>query len=152
MTMKKEDLIGWLRDFGHDFPTMTPAVLLRAKAREIIDTLPSEVETLLRHHGHSVLWTPPYHSNFQPIELVWAETKRRVADAYDNAHGSGEFEAILNQSLDSIDKIHWSGCIDHVLREVRNQMVADENTYCQEMDDSDENDETENSDNEDDFS
>lgn len=32
---------------------------------------------------HEVLLQPPYHSDLQPIELVWAEVKRRIGRAVD---------------------------------------------------------------------
>jgi transposase len=28
--------------------------------------------------GHKVLWTPPYHSDLQPVEFVWARVKDNV--------------------------------------------------------------------------
>ncbi|OWZ05979.1 hypothetical protein PHMEG_00021831 [Phytophthora megakarya] len=30
-------------------------------------------------HGHYLLYTPPYHPELQPIELVWATVKGRIA-------------------------------------------------------------------------
>jgi transposase len=37
----------------------------------------------LTYHGHDIVFTPPYHSNLQPIELVWANTKGEVGRQYD---------------------------------------------------------------------
>jgi len=43
-----------------------------------------EVERLAREKGHRILFTPPYHSDFQPIELVWALVKGNVGRQYSN--------------------------------------------------------------------
>ena len=33
-------------------------------------------------HGHKILFTPPYHSDLQPIKLLWALVKGRVGCQY----------------------------------------------------------------------
>ncbi len=38
---------------------------------------------MAKDRGHGVLFTPPYHSNLQPIELVWANSKGEVGRQYD---------------------------------------------------------------------
>jgi hypothetical protein len=42
------------------------------------------VERLAEERGHTVLFTPAYHSNLQPIELVWALVKGNVGRQYSN--------------------------------------------------------------------
>jgi transposase len=37
------------------------------------------VEQLMKEHKHELLYTPPYESWLQPIELVWARVKHEVA-------------------------------------------------------------------------
>ncbi|ETV98764.1 hypothetical protein H310_08831, partial [Aphanomyces invadans] len=34
--------------------------------------------------GHTIVYTPPHHSDLQPIELVWAIVKGEVGRRYDN--------------------------------------------------------------------
>jgi hypothetical protein len=43
-----------------------------------------EVERLADEGGHTVLFTPAYHSDLQPIELVWALVKGNVGRQYSN--------------------------------------------------------------------
>ncbi len=47
------------------------------------DMLKSEPEFLIDNiackHGHSILRTPPYHPELQPIETCWAIVKNHVA-------------------------------------------------------------------------
>jgi len=33
---------------------------------------------IARAHGHEVLFTPPYHPELQPNELIWAVAKNRL--------------------------------------------------------------------------
>ena len=44
----------------------------------------TEIVRLAEEHGHEVLFTPPYHSDLQPIELLWARVKGRVGRQYNN--------------------------------------------------------------------
>ena len=47
------------------------------------DNKPELIECLVEKHltdrGHSVLWTPPYSPDLQPIELFWAAGKNHAA-------------------------------------------------------------------------
>jgi hypothetical protein len=40
------------------------------------------VEGLAEEQCHRVLWKPPYHSDLQPIELLWARVKGNVGRQY----------------------------------------------------------------------
>jgi transposase len=44
----------------------------------IISNVKIEVERLAEEGGHTVLFTPTYHSDLQPIKLVWARVKGNV--------------------------------------------------------------------------
>lgn len=41
------------------------------------------IDTIARKYGHSILRTPPYHPELQPIETCWAITKRHIAQHND---------------------------------------------------------------------
>jgi adenylosuccinate synthase len=43
-----------------------------------------EVVRLAEEGGHTVHFTPAYHSNLHPIELVWARVKGNVGHQYSN--------------------------------------------------------------------
>ena len=38
-----------------------------------------EIDELAQEHGHSVLRTPPYHPELQPIEICWGVVKNHIA-------------------------------------------------------------------------
>jgi hypothetical protein len=50
----------------------------------IPDLVKIEVERLAEERGHTVLFTPAYHSDLQPVELVWALVKGNVGRQYSN--------------------------------------------------------------------
>ena len=41
------------------------------------------IDTIARKYGHSILRTPPYHPELQPIETCWAVVKNHVAQHND---------------------------------------------------------------------
>eukprot|EP00977_Amphora_coffeiformis_P012916 scaffold3287_cov181-Amphora_coffeaeformis.AAC.5 len=53
-------------------------------------------ELLAEEKGHRVLFQPPHHSDFQPIELLWAKLKGNIGRKYD----SNRTMAVLKERLD----------------------------------------------------
>jgi hypothetical protein len=60
----KDDLIGAIQKWLDDHPDHNRTV----------------VEQLMDDAGHSLVYTPPFCPEVQPIELLWAKVKRYVAD------------------------------------------------------------------------
>ena len=58
------------------------------------------VDRNLREAGHEVVRTPPYHPEFQPIELVWGAIKRHVADH--NTFRLADIPGLIRTAIDSI--------------------------------------------------
>ena len=50
--------------------------------------------------GHDVARTPPYHPEYQPIELVWGLIKKHVAD--NQTFKLTDCEALIRAGIDSI--------------------------------------------------
>jgi hypothetical protein len=50
---------------------------------------------LAKKGNHKILFTPPYHSDLQPIELVWALVKGNVAHLYSNGSTMDQLEEQL---------------------------------------------------------
>jgi hypothetical protein len=50
----------------------------------IANNVKIEVERLAEERGHTVLFSPAYHSDLQPIALVWALVKGNVGRQYSN--------------------------------------------------------------------
>jgi transposase len=77
--MKKAELLEYLLSKGQSMTDQDsrqlPVLLLRAKMREYIEKNEVSAVIKLARAGeikHKILFTPPYHSDLQPIELLWA--------------------------------------------------------------------------------
>jgi hypothetical protein len=69
--MKKNKCINYLSSKAVDFdPAMSAIELKQLVKQYIISNVKIEVEHLAEEGGHTVLFTPAYHSDLQPIELV----------------------------------------------------------------------------------
>ncbi|KAI8887163.1 hypothetical protein K501DRAFT_330756 [Backusella circina FSU 941] len=78
-------LTTWLANHGvplQDIPTSgkspKKAELVEAVEKVEVDTQFNTVK-ITNKYGHKVMFTPPYHPEFQPIEKVWAIVKQPVA-------------------------------------------------------------------------
>jgi len=89
-----------------------PELLLIAKNNSIptkylIESLADQCDKEVK-----VLWLPPAHCEFNPIELVWAYVKNYVA-----VHNKGNtIQGIYELSLQALSKVTpqlWSNCIKH---------------------------------------
>jgi len=82
-TMKKIELIDFLRDRDIHFDPRSTTPQLRQRARQwVVQNVAIEVVQVAAEHGHKVVFTAPYHSDLQPIELVWALIKGNVGQQY----------------------------------------------------------------------
>ena len=62
----------------------------------------TKIDKLLQPHGHSIVWTPPFVPEVQPIELIWAHVKGIVARLFTL---SRSIETTRQQTDDAFDGI-----------------------------------------------
>lgn len=81
----KKEIVQWHQKNGYqlpDGPTPNKKPTL-SQLREHLKTIDHEptiiTYEIARKHGHTILKTPPYHCELQPIEKVWAIVKNRIA-------------------------------------------------------------------------
>jgi hypothetical protein len=105
--MKKAELQQYLTENGVAWDAGDSAVMLRSKVKEWINNNePAEIVRLAEEQGHQVLFTPPYHSDFQPIELVWALIKGNVGHQYNT---NTTLDIVHNRLMDEFQKLEESG-------------------------------------------
>ena len=56
---------------------------LRLKLKAYVASVDAEIVQLAKEQGHEVLYTPPYHCDLQPIEMVCSQVKGEVGRQYD---------------------------------------------------------------------
>jgi transposase len=82
-SMKKNEAREFLEQKGVAFDPGMSAVEMKQLVRTwIAQNEKAEIIRQAEKSGHEVLFTPPYHSDLQPIELVWASVKGRVGRQY----------------------------------------------------------------------
>lgn len=87
-------------------------LLLYAKANKSTPSYAAQV--IAAEYGHLVYFTPPYHPELQPIELVWGQVKNRLA-----ANPSikiAELKEKVECGFDNIASEDWVRAYRHVQR------------------------------------
>ncbi|KAF0708093.1 hypothetical protein AaE_013353 [Aphanomyces astaci] len=74
-------------------------------------TIKPAIVQMATEKGHTVVYTPPHHSDLQPIELVWAIVKGHLGHKYTDGTGLLEVKARLQEAFDVLKASSISGCI-----------------------------------------
>ena len=86
----------------------------------------TKIDKLLEPLGHSIVWTPPFVPEVQPIELTWAYVKQLVASQY---YLNRTIEATRKQTDDAFDSITAEMIqkrIDHAHKWINKFMLTDD--------------------------
>jgi transposase len=77
--LRKQECIDFLLSKGFEVEARCPAVVVKARTKEwILANEKFECVRLAEEQGHKALFTPPYHSDHQSIELTWARIKDNI--------------------------------------------------------------------------
>lgn len=112
----KDEMRNWLniRKIKNDHIFLKADLLSEIKVHTAGKDKSYVVDSLAGKYGHEVLRLPPYHCEFNAIELVWGICK----NYYDkHACQTTNEESILNlwsEALKQTGPETWSKCIDHV--------------------------------------
>jgi transposase len=102
--LKKEEVIAYMKSKNLIFDSGRSVADLKSMLKQWIDdNVPIEVERLAREKGHMVLFTPAYHSDLQPIELVWARVKGNVGRKYTKDTSLDEVYTRLLEEFQQLD-------------------------------------------------
>ncbi|CAH0730993.1 unnamed protein product, partial [Brenthis ino] len=71
------------------------------------------VDAILTGLGHKILRLPPYHCDLNPIEMVWASMKRKVAEI-NIGKPSNQIPEMVQNAFDSILVDEWRNHCAHV--------------------------------------
>ncbi|RHZ40697.1 hypothetical protein DYB31_016267 [Aphanomyces astaci] len=73
---------------------------------------------MAKDRGHDVVFTPPYHSDLQPIEMVWSFVKGAVGRQYDTSTKFPDVRERLDREFDRLPSSVIFDCIGHTDRKV----------------------------------
>lgn len=121
---KKADIKAWLSRHGIEYPEnfLKPELLNLCK----IHKQPPKyvVDTILEEYGHKCLRLPPYHADFNPIEMIWANVKRKVGTRNFTFKMKDILE-LTEAAIDSVTAEDWRNCCRHV-RTIEDRYWAEE--------------------------
>ena len=69
------------------------------------------VVSMAEEAGHTVVWSPPHHSDLKPIEHVWANIKGRVGRQYTTETTFQDVKQRLDQAFLDMESKTVAGCI-----------------------------------------
>jgi len=96
--------------------------LLQQVVKEYIASHPTINSTLvaqlMKEKGHELVYTPPYESWLQPIELVWAQVKLKVAQ---QARVGRKWQETAEQTRTALREMTPEACSD-IIRHTENMM------------------------------
>lgn len=61
---------------------------------------------------HEVIRLPPYHCQYNPIELIWAQVENKDAEL-NTTFKMADVEELVNNALDSVTFEDWRHCVEH---------------------------------------
>ncbi|KAG9402776.1 hypothetical protein AC1031_006325 [Aphanomyces cochlioides] len=133
-SMKKTDMIDACTSYGLAvYPRSSKAVVWNTIKSYLDLNVKPEIETMAIHRNHSVAWTPPYHSDMQPIELVWSDVKGKVGRQYTAETTFEDVRRRLEQAFDTLSSQTIYNCIAHTEKK-----IAEMNKYLEDLDAADE--------------
>lgn len=110
---KKAEIFDWLVKKGAN-PNST---FLKAELLEMAKNLSSNlgkrysIDAIASEAGHKVIRLPPYHCQYNPIELIWANIKTFVS--HRNQFKMSELQTLTHEAIRSITPKNWSDVVRH---------------------------------------
>ena len=102
------------------------------------------VSTLAKAAGHTVLFTPPHHSDLQPIEMVWAIVKGEVGRQYTTETTFKMVLDRLNLAFENLTSKQINGCVvkseERLLENYKYIRETENDDFDSDTDDDDDND------------
>ena len=87
--------------------------LIWEKVKEWIESnVKITVMAMAEARGHEVLYSPPHHSDLQPIELVWAVVKGAVGMQYTTETTFAQVRERLTEQFKQLSPTTVEGCIN----------------------------------------
>ncbi|KAF0708863.1 hypothetical protein AaE_013064 [Aphanomyces astaci] len=110
--------------------------VLWAKVKPFVGAIKPMVVTMAEAAGHEIYYSPPHHSNLQPIEVVWAIIKENVGRQYQDDTTFHDVGQRLDTACASLTSHAIFGCIrkaEHDLLDLHKHVsIIDDDNYEEE--------------------
>jgi transposase len=111
----KGDIINWLEknNVPFDKKSKKPELYEIIKSKKQPPVYKVHVDEFLKRKGHEVLRLPPYHCEFNPIELIWGDLKGYIGRE-NSTFKLNDVKHLIQKGLSQIDKLKWLNACNHV--------------------------------------
>lgn len=110
---RKSDIQEWLTKKNINFSSFETVAELRERVKLLLPTQKKyELDELALKMGHEVVRLPPYHCQYNPIEMIWAQVKRQVVTK-NTTFKIADVEKLMHEAIDSVTKEDWINCVRH---------------------------------------
>lgn len=86
----------------------------------------TKVEKEMNRHQHSLVYTPPFTPEVQPIELLWGRVKRLVAEKAVINRTIQHTKQQVEQAFQAVDKVACNSYIQHCHKWIDTFIQTDE--------------------------
>jgi len=123
---KKAEILEWLNSKGVVLDRPMLKAQLMVKVRELKPRRKSYIiDNLANEAGHTVLRLPPYHCEFNPIELAWAMVKGYVKRE-NTTFKMDDVRQLLNTAIERVTPENWRNFIEYVIEEENKIWAVDD--------------------------
>ncbi|XP_025407310.1 uncharacterized protein LOC112681259, partial [Sipha flava] len=97
----------WLKNKNVNFSPQERLSELRERVKKLVPTYKRyELDEIALQMGHEVIRLPPYHCQYNPIELIWAQVKAEVAKK-NNSFKMADVEKLAHAAIDAVTQNDW---------------------------------------------
>jgi len=103
----------WLKNKNIEFSPLERLSELRERVKKLIPMYKRyELDEIALEMGHEVIRLPPYHCQYNPIDLLWAKVKGEVAKN-NNTFKMADVEKLAHSAMDAVTQEDWEKCVAH---------------------------------------
>lgn len=114
---RKADIEKWLEEKGREFVRPINKLLLMDMVREMKPNYPNYVvDEFVKSKNMTVLRTPPYHCELNPIELAWSSVKRYVK-TNNSTFKLPDVKKLLIDGVNQCTPEMWKNLVQHTIKE-----------------------------------
>ena len=112
---RKQEIIDWLTTKSIEFEdNLIKKELLAIANLHKHRFMKYAVEDIAEKHSVTVLRTPPYHCELNPIELIWAQVKGFVP-RHNTTFKMKDVKLLFDQAIKEVTQENWDSILEYVM-------------------------------------
>ena len=111
LAWRKADLQQWLIKKGIQPRENSLKAELHELTKKVDIDTSYVIDTIAAKAGHRVVRLPPYHCQYNPIELIWAQVKTYIGKA--NTFKMANLKILVREAMNQITPQNWMQAVRH---------------------------------------